>query len=82
LEAPQLEINEKTMKSQNCKTHNLGILRLPLGNLEVLETKKHFNVVFITRSKYVIGEESHGLLPNPCHMNVVSPRQGHDPKLG
>jgi hypothetical protein len=59
LEALQLKIYEKIMKSQNCETHNLGILRLPLGSFEVLETKKHFNVVFITRSKvYYRGGES------------------------
>jgi hypothetical protein len=39
LEALQLEIYEKTMKSQNCKTHNLGILRLPLGSLQLFEMK-------------------------------------------
>ncbi len=60
---------EKVIRPQNFKIHDLGISRLPF---QCNPTKK---------SGIYYREEGGGLLPSPSHMNVMSPKQVHDPKL-
>jgi len=46
-----------------------------------LRKNRHFNVVPTKKSKIYYKEEGGGLFTNPCHVNVMNPKQVHDPKL-
>jgi len=66
------------VKLQNCEICNLGILGLPFRGPRHFS---HFNVVFPTWLIIHYKEEEGGLLPSLGHVNVLNPKQVHDPKL-
>ncbi len=69
---------EEIMNFQNHGSHNLRILGLSVGSLRKFS---HFDALFVINHKMYYKEEGGGLFPSLGHVNVISLRQVHDPKL-
>jgi hypothetical protein len=66
------------MNLQSHGNHNLRTLGLSFGSLRKFS---HFDVLFVVNHKMYYKEEGGALFPSLSHVNVISPRQIHDPKL-
>jgi hypothetical protein len=77
LEALQLKFilgNYQPTKLWDSKHENLGIF-------ESHETNIDFNGILTNKSRIYYGEDGDGLLRSPSCVNVMNPKQVHNPKM-